>query len=49
MASQVVFTPSDGRSYSDQDEIQMNMERALDICGDGNVAEVSEDGFTCKA
>ncbi len=40
---------SDSSGFSDQDEIQMNMERALDICGEGNVAEVSEDGFTCKA
>lgn len=40
---------SDSSGFSDQDEIQMNMERALDICGEGNVAEVSEGGFTCKA
>lgn len=39
---------SDSSDYSDQDEIQMNMERALDVCGEGNVSEVSEDGFTCK-
>lgn len=39
---------SDSSGYSDQDEIQMNMERALDVCGDGNVAEVSEEGFSCK-
>lgn len=40
---------SDSSGYTDQDEIQMNMERALDVCGEGNVAEVSEEGFSCKS
>lgn len=38
----------DDDSTSDQDEIRMNTERAVEVCGEGKVAEVSEEGFTCK-
>ena len=35
--------------YSDQDEIAMNTETALRVCGGpGTVESVDEDGYTCK-
>lgn len=42
-----VHVSDDG--YSDQDEIAMNTETALRVCGGpGTVESVDEDGFTCK-
>ena len=37
-------------SYSDLDEIAVNTETALRVCGgEGQVKEVTEDGYTCHA
>ncbi|MEM9937883.1 MAG: hypothetical protein AAFZ91_06145 [Pseudomonadota bacterium] len=33
---------------SDLDEIAINTETALRVCGDGNVKMVDEDGFECR-
>ena len=42
-----VHVSDDG--YSDQDEIAMNTETALRVCGGpGTVESVDEDGYTCK-
>ncbi len=37
-------------SYSDLDEIAVNTETALRVCGgEGLVKEVTEDGYTCHS
>lgn len=38
----------DDDGYSDTEEVAVNTERALDVCGAGNVAEVTDEGFVCK-
>ena len=39
----------DEGDWSDSEEIALNTETALRVCGGpGTVAEVTEDGFTCK-
>lgn len=39
----------DEGDWSDSEEIALNTETALRVCGGpGTVAEVNEDGFTCK-
>ena len=40
----------DEGDWSDAEEISRNTETALRVCGGpGTVAEVTEDGYTCKA
>jgi len=42
-----VHVSDDG--YSDQEEISINTETALRVCGGpGTVKEVTEEGFTCQ-
>lgn len=39
----------DEGDWSDSEEIALNTETALRVCGGpGTVAEVTEDGYTCK-
>jgi len=39
----------DEGDWSDSEEIALNTETALRVCGGpGTVAEVSEDGYSCK-
>lgn len=35
--------------HSDLDEIAVNTDTALRVCGEYNVKEVTEDGFECKS
>ena len=32
----------------DSDDLDINTKRAVEVCGPGGVAEVSEDSFKCK-
>lgn len=41
-----VHIDDDGNYYDD--ELALNTERAVEVCGEGRVAEVHDDGFTCK-